>query len=120
MSVMTRVLREGIYPALTILVLACAIGLSGRYDRTLKSLAFWSTGLGFALSGFWLTREEGIWIVPPVLLIIGLTALKVWQTFRFDWRRFTLLCVLPFGIWIIAIGVIAGINKALLWCFYYC
>jgi len=109
--VMTRVVREGIYPALTILVIACAIGLLVRHDRQLKNLAVWSRGLGFALSAFWLTREEGIWIIPSILVIVGFSALSIWRTKPIDWRRLFILCVLPFVIWAVILGTIAGINK---------
>lgn len=110
-SVMTRVIREGIYPALTIMVAAFSIGLLVRYDRPLKNLGFWSVGLGFVLSAFWLTREEGVWIIPSILIIIGFAAVRVWQTKLIDWRRLSLLCILPIVIWMAAIGFVAGINK---------
>lgn len=108
---MTRVLREGIYPGLTILVSACAIGLLLRHARPLKILAFWATGLGVALSALWLTREEGVWIMPSILIIVGFAALRIWQTKSIDWRRLSLLSVLPFVIWVFTIGFVAGINK---------
>ncbi len=110
-SVMTRVIREGIYPALTIMVAAFSIGLLVRYDRPLKNLGFWSVGLGFVLSAFWLTREEGVWIIPSILIIIGFAAVRVWQTKLIDWRGLSLLCILPIVIWMAAIGFVAGINK---------
>lgn len=109
---MTRVLREGIYPALTMLVIAYAIGLLVRHSHPMKNLAFWASGLGFSLSAFWLTREEGIWIMPSILIIVGFATVRIWQTKPIDWRRLSLLCVVPFVIWVIAIGTIAGINKA--------
>jgi hypothetical protein len=66
----TRVLRGGIYTSLTLLVIACSLGF--LLDRTTKrSMLLWSTGLGVSLSCFWLTREEGFWILP-FLSIIGL------------------------------------------------
>lgn len=111
-GVMTRVIREGIYPSLTILIVAGATGLLARHDRPLKILLFWSSGIGFALSALWLTREEGIWIVPSMLFIIGFTAMKIWQTKMPDWRKRLLFCVLPLIIWVVAIGIVAGINKA--------
>src|SRR5229473_2739658 len=65
----TRVIREGIYPALTLAVLACSIGLVAR--------TAWALGLGFALSAFWLTREEGIWIVPSLLALASIAVLQL-------------------------------------------
>lgn len=109
--VMTRVLREGIYPALTILVTAGASGLLTRHDHSLNRLSFWSIGLGFALSAFWLTREEGVWIIPSLLIILIFAALRIWQMKLIDWHRLSLLCVLPFCVWMIGIGAVATINK---------
>jgi len=111
-GVMTRVIREGIYPALTILLVAGAIGLLARHDHPLKILLAWSIGIGFALSALWLTREEGIWIVPAILFVVGFTAIKIWQKKMFDLRRLAILCVLPVAIWIVTMGIVAGINKA--------
>lgn len=63
----TRVIREGIYPALTVAVFACAIGLVARVRASAAVRTAWAVGLGLALSAFWLTREEGIWILPSLL-----------------------------------------------------
>src|SRR6266851_3550357 len=37
----------------------------------------WALGLGFALSAFWLTREEGIWIVPSLLALASIAVLQL-------------------------------------------
>src|SRR6266851_2276585 len=73
----TRVIREGIYPALTLAVLACSIGLVARIHRSLAVRTAWALGLGFALSAFWLTREEGIWIVPSLLALASIAVLQL-------------------------------------------
>jgi hypothetical protein len=109
--VMTRVMREGIYPALTILVIANAIGILSRYNRPLKNIKMWSIGLGFSLSAFWLTREESIWIIPSLFMIIIFSVFKIWKTKPIDWRKLSLVCILPFLIWVVSLGIVAGINK---------
>ncbi len=73
----TRVIREGIYPALTLAVLACSIGLVARIHRSLAVRTAWALGLGFGLSAFWLTREEGIWIVPSLLALASIAVLQL-------------------------------------------
>jgi hypothetical protein len=110
-QVMTRVTRGGVYPALTILVVALAGGLLARRDLSLKRLKLWSAGLGVALAAFWLTREEGVWIIPSILMITGLTAVKIFRTKPFDHRRLFVACALPFCIWAVIVGAVAGINK---------
>lgn len=109
--VMNRVMREGIYPALTLLVFAFATGFMNRYDRPLKTLAFWSSGMGLTLAAFWLTREEGVWLAPSVLLLMGFAAIRIWQTKQANLIRRLSLCFLPFGIFLIVLLTVAGINK---------
>ena len=65
----TRVLREGIYPALTLLVLGCALAIPLRSERPFRSNASWAVGLGTGLAALWLCREESIWIVPALFLV---------------------------------------------------
>ena len=110
-GVMTRVIREGIYPSLTILVTAGAVGLLARHDRPPKNLFPWSICLGCCLSAFWLTREEGIWMIPSVVAIIGFAVVRMRQRRPDRLPILSLICVLPFCIWMIAIGTVAGINK---------
>jgi hypothetical protein len=109
--VMTVTLREGIYPALTLLIVAFAIGFLIRHKQSCTKLIPWTVGLGLTFSAFWLTREEGIWIVPFMLFVVGLTAVKMWQTKPVDWRKLSVCVVLPFAIWFTSIGAVAGLNK---------
>jgi hypothetical protein len=78
----TRVIREGIYPALTLIVIACAVGLVSRIEESRAASRLWAPGLGFALSAFWLTREEGPWIVPSLLAVALPAALRWRNTWR--------------------------------------
>jgi hypothetical protein len=107
----TRAAREGIYPALTILILSGAIGMMIRYDRPLKILSLWSLGLGIALSAFWLTREEGIWMLMPILTIVGITALRVYRAKLGDSVLRLIFCILPFVILLVSLFTVATINK---------
>ncbi len=72
----TRVLREGLYPALVALVIATGVGLFARAERPPATLALWATAMGLSLSAVWLTREEGVWIQPFVVSAVALTALR--------------------------------------------
>lgn len=77
MSYSTRTLevtRESIYPAQTLLIIACLVGLHTYRDSRLTLLSLWSVGLGGVLAAFWLTREEGTWLVPTVAGLLTFTA----------------------------------------------
>ncbi len=110
-GVATRAIREGIYPALTILILSGAIGLMVRYDRSLRYLSLWSIGLGLALSAFWLTREEGVWMMVPILMIAGIAAIKIYRAKSAGRIRRLIFCILPFVILAVSLFTIATINK---------
>jgi hypothetical protein len=74
----TRVMREGIYHSLTMLVVACAIAVWIRSSRSPKVWLGWAIGLGFSGAAFWLTREEGVWLAPILLLPVA----TVWMAVR--------------------------------------
>ena len=109
----TRVIREGIYPALTILVVACMIGIVLRYkDRRLR-LTAWAVGLGVTLSAFWLTREEGMWLLPGLLLLIAFTMVSLyrWVGLSPELLKRALIRFLPFLILLVSLGSVSLINK---------
>ncbi len=106
----TRILREGVYIPLTLLLAACLIGLFLRRTSSLRSLAMWAGGAGFALSGMWLARGESIWILPPVLFILAAAAFWLWRS-RVDrlWWR-CLLLVSPLAVLGAATALVSTIN----------
>lgn len=66
----TRVIREGLYVPLTLLVISSTLGLFIRRHSKEKPL-LWIVMTGISLSTFWLTREEGVWILPLFVLLYG-------------------------------------------------
>ena len=86
-----QVLREGIYPALTLMVVAAALGSWLRLGQSRRELLTWTAILGLSLAAFWLTREEGIWIIPALVPLYLSGLLRCWRT---QVGRETLLAVL--------------------------
>lgn len=72
----TRIIRDNIYPGLSLLVLAATIDLLLLNQRRWGMLCFY----GGAIALFWITREEGIWIVPAVGLILLYRVVIDWQS----------------------------------------
>jgi hypothetical protein len=109
-TVTTRVLREGIYPALTLLSLAGVLGLVLRLDKSIRQLWGWSLLAGLSLCAFWLTREERIWLIPSLAFLIGVAAWLVWGEKRAS--RHTMLAGFAIPGLILAAGilVIACLN----------
>ena len=79
--VQQRVTREAIYPGqvlLFIAALSCALFCVTRRWQ----VVLWGSIAGAMLGWFWLTREEGIWILPGATLLVLGGALNVWLRTR--------------------------------------
>ncbi len=108
--VLQRVIRDNIYISLTVLIVVGLIGI--YYANSLKKSGAWAIFLGLVLGLFWLTREEGIWILPLLFLVLFYF---VWVTYRQEHfsRLFfakTLLFLSPLLILILFVHTIATIN----------
>lgn len=73
-----RVLREGFSLSLVLLVFASLLGLISRLHANTRTTLAWSALFGISFALLWYTREEGIWMLPAVLL----TAVMVLMTAR--------------------------------------
>lgn len=63
----TRMTRDDIYAAQALIYLACLIQIlvpSGP-----KARVGWAIGAGVSFAWLWMTREEGIWVVPASLVL---------------------------------------------------
>lgn len=108
--IVDRIFRLGIYPALTILVIASAYGL---YARTLSGKGkpfLWSLLLGFSLSAFWHTREEAIWIIPSLLVLLFFTLYGIWVNRGYNLRRIVALYVAPVILVWLSTLILATLN----------
>jgi hypothetical protein len=110
-NVMTKVIRAGIYPALTMLVIAYALGfLTRQEDREWKKLWAWAIGLGSSMAAFWLTREEGIWLLPSLGMIAAYAIYKLWRNKPDSWLNKLYLWLTSFAIWFVLIFSVSLIN----------
>ncbi|HEC12206.1 MAG TPA: hypothetical protein ENI80_03000 [Acidiferrobacteraceae bacterium] len=91
--------RLGIYPALALLVIGCAIGLYTRATVPRGKPLPWAVGLGVALAAFWYTREEGIWIVPALVLTGLFVAIHGRTRGQRRWTCILGLLAVPLLIW---------------------
>jgi hypothetical protein len=65
-------MRQNIYTPLALLTLAGLVWLYRRHRESLRRQIAPVLLAGFALGGFWLTREESVWLLPAVgLLVLG-------------------------------------------------
>lgn len=101
-----RVFRLGIYASLGLLVFSCMVGLYVRSRRSWKQAVPWSLATGLTLAAFWNTREESIWIVPSLLLLLGLAFFDL----RRNQRSRTLLLL---GLYALPVVMLFGFNATL-------
>lgn len=78
---LARVIREGLYVGLSLMVIALAVMIvfpgpivsrSSFLGRAIKGF-----GLGFVGAAFYLTREEGIWLAPALIVVIAVALIGI-------------------------------------------
>ena len=120
---MARVVREGLYVSLSLLVLglfAAALFETRAQVAPRRRIAI--AGLaGLALGCFWLTREEGPWIVPALAVLLFARALLEWRqpapAGQLHWARkplpsLALTVLLPlFSVFLLTVGGVKAANK---------
>ena len=105
-----RALRSSIQPALTLLTLTGLIGVRTRLGSTARRLLPWSLLGGLALGAFWFSREEGVWIMPTLVLITGSGLWEVWRTKPTHRTALVACLLLPFAVWVSALWILRGVN----------
>ncbi|MCP4697145.1 MAG: hypothetical protein GY862_09890 [Gammaproteobacteria bacterium] len=112
-EIIPYVLRAGIYPALSVFIFASLAGLYNEREAPLARLAAWALFSGVALSLFWLTREEGLWIIPSILFILAFLLFSLYRSYRTATAFFirTGIALSPFILLFGSIQLISFINK---------
>lgn len=79
---LSRLMRQNLYTPLALLVVAGLVLLFTRRREPLRRLAGPALLAGGALGGFWLTREESVWLLPAVGLLLAGPALSLGRELR--------------------------------------
>jgi hypothetical protein len=106
-----RVRREQIYYGQALIVLA-ALAAALFYARGKKQRTLFGALCGVMLGWFWLTREEGVWIIPGIALIVLAATFQAVREYRIRKLIATLL---------VAMGVFTGVQvgfRAINWAVY--
>jgi hypothetical protein len=94
-----------------LLVVACVIALLLRRRDSGKSSWIWAVVLGISLAALWLTREEGLWIIPLFFVIWGAGVLMDWKDRLSSRLQRIILWTLPLVIWGVSTGVVSWVNQ---------
>src|SRR5688572_4281990 len=82
-----RVLPQHVYVPLGLTIFAGLVALYLRRDRPARAQAGWAVLLGLAGGAFYLTREDGLWLAPAVLLLGGACLYGAWRISRQTFHR---------------------------------
>lgn len=109
-----RVYRDNIFPALCMLFFAGICGYALRCRQPLKKGIPWLVLAGVGLGTAWLTREDGMWLLPFAavgVLILLITALRDHKKMVQTLLRCIVLAI-PFGVLAVCIGAYSAMNYA--------
>lgn len=106
--------RLSIYFSLALFTFGALLGLATRTLSNARYAMLWSILLGFVFTAFWHTREEGLWIVPSLLIVLTVSLIIVYS--RCGWGKnlgkvFLLASVLPGAIFLSLTSVLVSLNK---------
>ncbi len=71
-----RIIRDNIYPALSLIIISGVVWLVFAQQQQGRQLSR-IVAYGFVFGIFWVTREENIWIVPSLLLLLFVKAIQL-------------------------------------------
>ena len=80
---LTRLIRQNLTTPLALLIVAGLIALYARRHQAFRRQAPWAALAGFSFGLFWLTREEGVWLVPGLIVLgagLAWSLRRVWRT----------------------------------------
>ncbi|MBS0630710.1 MAG: hypothetical protein JSS11_02270 [Verrucomicrobia bacterium] len=106
-----RILRQNIYHSLMLGTVGGLAALALRRTRPLRELIPWAVLAGSSLAAFWLTREEGVWLVPLLALLWGWMLCRIWRERAPDFRRRAALMLSPLALWAAALLIICSLNQ---------
>ncbi len=113
-SVGGRVVREGLYVSLSLLLLALAIRClveqkAGSVAQELRDKWSLLVLLGLVAGLYWLTREEGVWLLPSLAILY---AYWLWsrRTLLRSWRPTIFFLLLPLMPMLLVIGTVNSLN----------
>ena len=73
---MARVLRQGLYLSLCLAMIALVVVLAfppaGPKQRSFVHVDLPAISLGLISAAYWLTREEGVWLLPAIFVVLAI------------------------------------------------
>jgi hypothetical protein len=104
-----RILRDAIYPSQVLLLLALAVAAL-YLPLSRSSRLKYAISAGLVFGWFWLTREEGFWVVPGLVVLIAASRF-VDQDSRLPARSIAESCTTGVAAFALVLALFAAGNK---------
>ena len=106
-----RVLRESFSISLILIVFSSILGAIGYIKYSSRVFFVWVLIFSFSLSSVWYTREEGIWLLPPIVIFILLFVFnKTGKKIAFNKK--VIIFTVPFFVFLLFSFVFMSLNKS--------
>lgn len=119
-----RVVREGLYCSLSLLLLAIAIRIflldsSPILGAGLRAKFLLLAGFGATAGAYWLTREEGVWLLPAVMILVVYWAVRRWPHHgsAASIGHLVVFLAVPAAVFFLVVGAVNTINYTKYGCF---
>lgn len=106
----SRVVREGMWVPCSTFILFCYIRMVFIEQKFYLKFIY-SFLIGLLVSAFYLTREDGILILPIMFFFIACYVFINFKTFKINWLKSSLLFLLPFIILKLSMIYIVSLNN---------
>ncbi len=106
----SRVYRDNIFPALCLLCVAGVAGFALRHSGPLRRTLGWLALSGLALGLCYLTREDGLWLMPFLLVGLLVVGIQIVRSGLFQKGLRLASFLLPFAALGLCVGAWCSMN----------
>ncbi|HEY4302745.1 MAG TPA: hypothetical protein VGM73_17885, partial [Candidatus Didemnitutus sp.] len=107
---LARIMRQNIYTPLALVVFAALVALCARRTQVLRRQAGWAALAGLAFGCFWLTREESVWLLPAVGVLVSWYAWSFHAEIAHRWRVLAGTAAIGISGAVLPLLVVAALN----------
>lgn len=105
-----RYVRDSLYTTQVLALVACLIGLVMSFDAPLRAVRRWSAAAGLIGGFMWITRDEGVVMLPAFAAAALMISVLVWRHRLADWRARALTIGAAVPIAALFLFTVAAIN----------
>ncbi len=107
-DVIQRVYRNSLTPIQVLLVIGGYIGAYTYRNNGLKAQIKWLAVAGLGLTSMWMSREDGVWIIPFALITSIFMICRSWKEKKV---KILFAVMIPFVCLFVSVQVVSLINK---------